>query len=34
MKVWFTAQNSNPLDRTNIALVIKLYSYYKNALFN
>ena len=37
MDVWFTDQNSQPLeidDRTNLTLVIKKYSYYKNALFN
>ena len=37
IEVWFTDQNSQPLeieDRINLTLVIKFYSYYKNALFN
>ena len=37
IKVWFTDQNSRPLeivDKINLAFVIKRYSWYKNMLFN
>ena len=37
IEVWFTNQSSQPLeieDRMSLTLVIKWYSYYKNALFN
>ena len=33
IEVWFTDQNSQPLeveDRINLTLVVKLYSHYKN----
>ena len=36
-EVWFIEQSSEPLeieDRVNLTLVIKWYSYFKNALFN
>ena len=36
-EVWFIEQSSEPLeieDRINLTLVIKWYSYFKNALFN
>ena len=37
INVWFTNQTSKPLeveDKLNLTLIIKLYGYYKNALFN
>ena len=37
IKVWFTDQNSQPLkadNKINLTLIIREYSYYKNALFN
>ena len=37
MSIWFTDQNSNPLeveDKINLTLIIKYYGYYKNVLFN
>ena len=37
IKIWFRYQTSKPLeveDRINITLIIKLYGYYKNGLFN
>ena len=37
IKIWFTAQNSKPLevtDKIDLALIIKYYGYYKNVLFN
>ena len=37
IEVWFTDQNSQPLEkenRINLTLVIKLYSYCKNVLFS
>ena len=37
IKVWFTDQNSKPLevqDKINLTLIIKQYRYYKNALFH
>ena len=37
IKVWFTDQNSKPLeveDKINLTLMIKWYRYYKNTLFN
>ena len=37
MEVWFTDQNSQPLeieDSINITLIIKWYNYYENAVFS